>query len=82
MLRCCFLDFGGKWDEHLSLAEFTYNNSYQASLEMAPNEGLYGRPCKLLLCWVELDEHAIMGLHVIEETTEKICVIHDRLMIV
>ena len=46
MLQCYILDFGGKWDEHLLLVEFTYNNSYQASLEMASYEALYGRLCR------------------------------------
>ena len=71
MLRCCILDFGGNWDEHLSLVEFTYSNSYQASLEMAPYEALYGRPCRLPLCWMEPDEHVVMGPQVKEETAKK-----------
>ena len=46
MLRCCILDLGGNWDDHLPLVEFTYNNSYQASIGMAPYEALYGWPCR------------------------------------
>jgi len=46
LLRACILDFGGLWEQHLSLVEYTYNNSYQASIGMAPYEALYGRPCK------------------------------------
>ena len=46
MLRSCALDFGGNWDEHLPLIEFSYNNSYQASLGMPPFEALYGRKCR------------------------------------
>nr|AAK92604.1 Putative retroelement [Oryza sativa Japonica Group] len=42
MLRACALDFGGSWDKNLPYAEFSYNNSYQASLQMAPYEALYG----------------------------------------
>ena len=45
MLRACRLDFGGSWDEHLPLAEFSYNNSYQSCIKMAPFEALYGRKC-------------------------------------
>ena len=45
MLRACVLDLRGSWDEHLPLVEFTYNNSYQVSIQMAPYEALYGRPC-------------------------------------
>ena len=45
MLRACVLDLKGSWEEHLPLVEFAYNNSYQASIQMAPYEALYGRPC-------------------------------------
>ena len=44
MLRACVLDHNGSWEEHLPLVEFAYNNSYQASIQMAPYEALYGRP--------------------------------------
>ena len=46
MLRACVMEFKGSWDTHLALMEFAYNNSYQASIEMAPFEALYGRKCK------------------------------------
>ena len=46
MLRACALDFGGAWDKNLPYAEFSYNNSYQASLQMAPFEALYGWKCR------------------------------------
>ena len=46
MLRSCALDFGGWWDDHLHLVEFAYNNSYQATIQMAPYEALYGRKCQ------------------------------------
>ena len=45
MLRACVLDLMGSWEEHLPLVEFAYNNSYQASIQIAPYEALYGRPC-------------------------------------
>ena len=45
MLRACVLDLKGSWEEHLPLVEFSYNNSYQASIQMAPYEALYVRPC-------------------------------------
>ena len=50
MLRACVLDHKGSWEEHLPLVEFAYNNSYQASIQMAPYEALYGRPCRSPLC--------------------------------
>ena len=46
---------------------------------MAPNKALYWRSCRLPLCWVELDDHVVMGPQVIDETIEKICVMCDRL---
>ena len=45
MLRACVLDLKGRWEEQLTLVEFAYNNSYQASIQMASYEVLYGRPC-------------------------------------
>ena len=45
MLRCCALNYSIKWDECLSLAEFSYNNSYQESIKMTSFEALYGRRC-------------------------------------
>ncbi|KAK6125233.1 hypothetical protein DH2020_041033 [Rehmannia glutinosa] len=55
MLRACTLDFQGSWDSHLPLAEFAYNNSYQATIGMAPYEALYGRKCRSPLHW-EIDD--------------------------
>nr|GEX15565.1 putative reverse transcriptase domain-containing protein [Tanacetum cinerariifolium] len=45
MLRACVIDFGGSWDRHFPLVEFSYNNSYHASIKAAPFEALYGRKC-------------------------------------
>ncbi|KZV48305.1 Gag protease polyprotein [Dorcoceras hygrometricum] len=46
LLRACVLNFVDSWDSKLPLVEFTYNNSYQDSIEMAPYEALYGRKCR------------------------------------
>ncbi|KAK6115466.1 hypothetical protein DH2020_007735 [Rehmannia glutinosa] len=51
MLRACTLDFQGSWDSDLPLAEFAYNNSYQATIGIAPYEALYGRKCRSPLHW-------------------------------
>ena len=51
ILRMCVMDFEGQWDIHLPLIEFAYNNSYHASIEMAPCEALYGRKCRSPLYW-------------------------------
>jgi hypothetical protein len=56
MLCACVLTDGLKWDKHLPLAEFSYNNSYQESIKMSPFEALYGRPCRTPLSWSESGE--------------------------
>ena len=61
MLRACVLDFKGNWSNHLSLVEFAYNNSYQASIGMTPYEALYGRPCRSPTCWLEEGESSLFG---------------------
>jgi hypothetical protein len=49
MLRACVISFLEKWDECWRLDEFSYNNSYQESIQMAPFEALYGKKCKTSL---------------------------------
>ena len=56
MLRACVMDFRGSWEDHLALIEFAYNNSYQASIQMAPFEALYGRLYRSPVCWTEVGE--------------------------
>ncbi|GJU91695.1 reverse transcriptase domain-containing protein [Tanacetum coccineum] len=56
MLRACVLDFRGSWDVHLSLVEFSYNNSYHSSVRCAPFEALYGRKCRSPIMWAEVGE--------------------------
>ena len=72
MLRACVLDFKGSWKEHLPLVEFAYNNSYQASIQMAPYEALYGRPCQFPICWTEVGECSITGPDLIRDTSKKV----------
>ncbi|KAG5540501.1 hypothetical protein RHGRI_020647 [Rhododendron griersonianum] len=81
MLRACVLDFEGSWERHLPLVEFAYNNSYQANIGMAPYEALYGRPCRSPICWTEVREDALLGPELVRETTEKVKVIRERLLI-
>ena len=80
MLRACILDHQGSWEEHLALVEFAYNNSYQASIQMAPYEALYGRPCRSPLCWTEVGESSITGPDLIRDTSEKVSLIRQRLL--
>ncbi|GJV19264.1 reverse transcriptase domain-containing protein [Tanacetum coccineum] len=53
MLRACVIDFGNGWVKHLPLVEFSYNNSYHASIKAAPFEALYSRKCRSPVCWAE-----------------------------
>ena len=80
MLRACFLYHKGSWEEHFPLVEFAYNNSYQASIQMAPYEALYGRPCRSPLCWTEVGESSITGPDPIRDTFEKVSLIRQRLL--
>ncbi|GKC55056.1 putative reverse transcriptase domain-containing protein [Tanacetum coccineum] len=79
MLRACVLDFGGSWDVHLPLVEFSYNNSYHSSVRCAPFEALYGRKCHSSIMWAEIGEGQLIGPELVQETTEKISQIKDRL---
>ncbi|GJW45904.1 putative reverse transcriptase domain-containing protein [Tanacetum coccineum] len=79
MLRACVIDFGKGWVKHLPLAEFSYNNSYHASIKAAPYEALYGRKCRSPVCWAEVGEAQLTGLELIQETTEKIVLIKQRM---
>ncbi|GJR54094.1 putative reverse transcriptase domain-containing protein [Tanacetum coccineum] len=72
MLRACVIDFGSSWDRHLPLVEFSYNNSYHASIKAAPFEALYGRKCRSPVCWSEVEDSQLTGPELIQETTEMI----------
>ncbi|KAD6118870.1 hypothetical protein E3N88_10141 [Mikania micrantha] len=80
MLRACVINFGGNWDSHLPLVEFSYNNSYHASIGMASFEALYGRKCRSPICWTEVGDSQITGPEIIQETTDKIRHIRDNLL--
>ena len=79
MLRACVMEFKGSWETHLALMEFAYNNSYQASIEMAPFEALYGRKCRTPVCWDEVGERRVVGPELVQVTSEKVKVVCDNL---
>ncbi|GJX56368.1 putative reverse transcriptase domain, ribonuclease H-like domain, aspartic peptidase domain protein [Tanacetum coccineum] len=79
MLRVCVIDFGKGWERYLPLVEFSYNNSYHASIKAAPFEALYGRKCRSPVCWAEVGDVQLMGPEIIHETTKKIVHIRKRL---
>ncbi|GJV47506.1 putative reverse transcriptase domain-containing protein [Tanacetum coccineum] len=58
MLRACVIDFEKGWEKHLSLVEFSYNNSYHASIKAAPFEALFGRKCRSPICWAKVSSDA------------------------
>ncbi|GJT53113.1 putative reverse transcriptase domain-containing protein [Tanacetum coccineum] len=78
MLRACVIDFGKGWERHLPLVEFSYNNSYHASIKATPFEALYGRKCRSPVCWAKVGDVQLTGPEIIHETTEKIVQIRQR----
>ncbi|GJU66565.1 putative reverse transcriptase domain-containing protein [Tanacetum coccineum] len=81
MLHACVIDFGKGWVNHLPLVEFSYNNSYHASIKAAPFEALYGRKCRSPVCWAEVGEVQLTGPELVQETTEKIIQIKQRMQV-
>jgi hypothetical protein len=72
MIRAYVLTDGPKWDKHLPLAEFSYNNSYQERIKMSLFEALYGRPCCTPPSWSESGERVIFGPDIVTEAEEKV----------
>jgi hypothetical protein len=79
MLRASILHFDKIWDKYLSLAEFSYNNSYQASSKMAPFDALYGRRCRTPLNWSQAGERTLFGPDLVKDAEEKVQVIRENL---
>ncbi|GJW98525.1 putative reverse transcriptase domain-containing protein [Tanacetum coccineum] len=79
MLRACVIDFGNGWVKHLPLVEFSYNNSYHASIKAAPFEALYGRKCRSPVCWAEVGQVQLTGPELVQETTERIIQVKQRM---
>ncbi|GKE60494.1 putative reverse transcriptase domain-containing protein [Tanacetum coccineum] len=81
MLRAYVIDFGKGWVNHLSLVEFSYNNSYHASIKAAPFEALYGRKFHSPVCWAEVGQVQLTSPEIVQETTEKIIQIKKRMQV-
>ena len=79
MLRACMLDFKGTWNRYLSLVEFSYNNSYQATIGMTPYKALYVRRCRSPVHWYETGESEITVLEFVEDTTQAVKKIQTRM---
>jgi hypothetical protein len=81
MLRGCALQYGRSWDKSLSYAGFSYNNSYQESLKMAPFEMLHGRRCRTPLFWSETGERKVFGPDILQEAKKQVHVVRENLHI-
>nr|GEW82365.1 hypothetical protein [Tanacetum cinerariifolium] len=73
------LDFRKGWERHLPLVEFSYKNSYHASIMAAPFEALYGQKCRSPVCWTKVGDAKLTRPEIIHETTKKIVQIRQRL---
>jgi hypothetical protein len=72
MLRAYALMDGMKWDKHISLVDFSYNNNYQERIKMSPFKALYGQPCRTPLSWSESGKSVIFGPDIVTEVEEKV----------
>ena len=79
MLRACALENQSSWDRMLPYAEFSYNNSYQSSLQMSPFEALYGRKCRTPLYWTEVGEGQVLGPDILKEAENQVRSIRQKL---
>ncbi|WVZ93920.1 hypothetical protein U9M48_039870 [Paspalum notatum var. saurae] len=81
MLRACAIQYGTSWDKSLPYAEFSYNNSYQASIKMSPFQALYGRRCRTPLHWDQPGEKQLFGPEIIEDAERQVRMIRENLRI-
>jgi hypothetical protein len=79
MLRACVISSKGAWEKWLPLAEFSYNNSYQESIQMAPFKALYGRKCRTPLNWVEPGERRYYGIDFMKEAEKQVRIIQQHM---
>ena len=79
MLRDCVMEFPRSWDRYIPLMEFSYNNSYQASIVIAPYKALYGRRCRTSVCRTKLNKNKVISLDIVKDIKEKVQVIGQRL---
>jgi len=79
MLRACALQYGTSWEKSLPYAEFSYNNSYQQSIKMAPFEALYGKKCRTPLFWNQTGESQVFGPEILKEAERQVQVIRQNM---
>jgi transposase InsO family protein len=81
MIRAYALQYGRSWDKSLPYYEFSYNNSHQESLKMAPFEMLYGRRCRTPLFWNETGERKVFGPDILQEAEKQVCMVRENLRV-
>jgi hypothetical protein len=81
MLRACALQYGRSWDKSMLYVEFSYNNSYQESLKMAPFEMLCGRRCQTPLFWSEAGERKMFGPNILQEAKKQVHMVRENLRV-
>ncbi|GJV62488.1 putative reverse transcriptase domain-containing protein [Tanacetum coccineum] len=82
MIRACVIDFENGWVKHFPLVEFSYYNSYHASIKAAPFEALYGQKCRSPVCWAEVGEVQLTDSEIVQEITENVIQIKQRIQAV
>jgi hypothetical protein len=80
-LRACALKYGKSWDKSLPYVEFSYNNSYQASIKMAPYEALYKRQCRTPLFWSQTGESQVFRPEVPKDAEKQVQMVHESLKV-
>jgi hypothetical protein len=81
MLRACALKYRKSWDKSLPYAEFSYNNSYQTSIKMAPYEALYGRQCRTPLFWSQTGESQFFRPEVLKDAEKQVQMVRQSLKV-
>jgi hypothetical protein len=81
ILRACALQYARSWDMSLLYDEFSYNNSYQESLKMAPFEMLYGHRCRTPLFWSETGERKVFESDMLQEAKKQVHMVTENLLI-
>jgi hypothetical protein len=81
MLSDCALQYGRSWDKSLPYTKFSYNNSYQESLKVAPFKMLYGRRCRTPLFWNETGERKVFGPNILQEAKKQVCMVRENLRV-
>ena len=79
LLRACVLTYGKDWEKSLAFVEFSYNNSFQASLKMSLFEAIYERKCGTPLLWSEVGERMLFGPGLIKDAEEEVTKIRENL---